>query len=217
MVVKRSKIGKGNNNNALPVNEIGESSHHSHSDMEHDIEEDEDARNFNDQIHVRCNAREEQEFATDDDFSEPNTNYDSVHEEDRSLENEVFLRQPAMDDDSDEDEEIKSWKKNPAFNKYVSKLVARESQEAAAHSSKQSSPAPHKRKENREGMIVKSPSDTTVYAPALNQLSDMIVENNSPVVPHLNNVFRTNDVTTDEITSFIQGIRMQDKRRQSDR
>ena len=217
-VVKNTKNGK--NNNATP-----EKDKESNEQL---VADSEDERNFNDGIHIRCNANEDQEFATDNNFSETERNCDIDSQENNShCDDEVVLKQPNLVElDSDEDEDIQRWKKNLAFNHYVNKLVAKET---SVHCSKQSSPLPSKRqsekrseKGDRSGKILKFPSDTTVYAPALNRISDPIVSPNSPIAPLINSSCRNNNViSTDQISEFIQGIHMSGdhdnskKRRQS--
>ena len=107
------------------------------------------------------------------------------------------------------EEEIEKLTKIPAFSKYIQKMVAKEVQ-----NEKRKSTTPKqtpKRKVINSGMnrnqgFVKSPSDTTLYAPALNKNVNRNTQTNIPNVPleGARHVFNEQD-----IAKFIEGIRTQ--------
>ena len=130
--------------------------------------------------------------------------------------------------DDEEDETIREWKKNPAFNKYVQKLVAKETSEnpnsTQVHQQSFEFKTPEKRGKKGSKLlkitdIVKSPSDTTIYVPALNKITPnaILFTSNKATSPVSQEICQNeNQFTVDKISEFIQGIQVKDKQRNAE-
>ena len=87
------------------------------SEVEH-IEQIEEAE-FNDGVRVSTNQQEEEEFATDGEFSECEESVEKISPTNDDDSDEVTLKLPSgnIETESDDEEEIRQWKNNPAFQR----------------------------------------------------------------------------------------------------
>ena len=116
-----------------------------------------------------------------------------------------------------EEEELEYLKGMPAFTTYVKKVVAQELEAERAANKKQQpareTPRTHQNKCPRKGRsMVKSPSDTTLYAPALHRVNNnTLLNKDSPIrkICQIDQISQGKpDLVTDQIIHFIEGIHM---------
>ena len=228
----RDLIGRHNNvNNDLVTESIQQ--------LERNEEE-----SFNDNVRVAVSAIEDQEFAMDDDdssgdaqvvtpiFDEEDEQFDSIDSEvgfkqQREEFNKADSKENKQDKVTEEIEEgdsldLQCLQSNPAFQSYVQKLVAKEisaqkQKDVPNQKGKRTLQKQVGRKSGNDLLIVKSPSDTTIYAPGLNKISEPI---QSPVLEIQQNKFivtkNTPTFTVDNISKFIEGIRVSETGKQDE-
>ena len=116
-----------------------------------------------------------------------------------------------------EEEELEYLKGMPAFTTYVKKVVAQELEAERATNKKQQpvreTPRTHQNKCPRKGRsMVKSPADTTLYAPALHRINNNSLLNKDSPIRKIGQIDQTSqskpDLVTNQIIHFIEGIRM---------
>ena len=172
---------------------------------------------FNDQVVVSVDPAQEDDFNTDVEEDSDG----EIHSDDE----EVTLRKSVaetevMPSTSMADTEMSDFshlEKNPAFAKYISTLVAKEVNKQTTVTMPVKTPQKRNDKPSRRrtssgnhGNFVKSPSDTTIYAPVL-QRDPALIEGRSPVI--LTVIPAVIPITPDkniaEISKFIEGIHVQ--------
>ena len=99
-------------------------------------------------------------------------------------------------------------REDPAFSKYIKNLVAQELK--AERSKKSREPQKEKPKSKLQGEFVKSPSDTALYALALNKIA--VVDKTKQIVNNLLGEEIWRDPEPD-ISKFIEGIRIKNQNR----
>ena len=99
---------------------------------------------------------------------------------------------------------------NPAFVNYVQKLVAKQVRDKRTKNTPKSTPKNTPKKGNLGEAssnlinVTKSPSDTTIYAPALQKITNRACQNLTTDAPLF---------SVDNISKFIEGIRVQQEDR----
>ena len=128
-------------------------------------------------------------------------------------ESEVTFKIPRKDPTTPKEKEgdFRRYEGNPAFERYIQKRVAQEYGIGT-----KTKPPVKGQKGNVSKEFVKSPSDTTIYAPALMKTPDnrnsgnIVLSNNSPVSGQGDvNEVNVNSNLTQDIENFIQNIRLQ--------
>ena len=164
-------------------------------------------RQFNDKIQVSVRATEAAEFDSEneeimEEIEQDQPNADEEFDEDSEENDESVIHfkqwnnrkqnieQEFSDLESDEDEDIKQLKQNPAFKKYLNKIAAKNNTPkpvVTPKNSKTKSKTPEKStkpgsdKRGNSSDIIKSPSDTTVNVPGLKKAGNGLVEG-SPLI-----------------------------------
>ena len=169
------------------------------------FEKQEDAI-FNDHVQVRLDSERDQEFPDNEEIrsvSADDENCTSPIASEEIGESEISFNKGGRSDKGQPSADLTSLeeetdfeelaRQNPAFKRYVQKLVNKETKS----SSKQCTPIKQK---TQSGNLnpVKSPSDMTIYALALNKRDPNKPKNDLISVNELNN-----------ISKFIEGIRME--------
>ena len=121
-----------------------------------------------------------------------------------------FNSQPVHKDNPSE-MEFEQLKSNPAFQNYVQKLISDELKTSRMAEKNQKTPEKWKiQNKGKNSELIKSPSDTTIYAPALNRITRV----NNPELNQLNNI--SVPFTVDNISKFIEEIRVAPPAQQSE-
>ena len=94
-----------------------------------------------------------------------------------------------------EEDKFKQWAHDPAFEWYIQKMVAKEIQQSKTVKQKGRELTPQK---------VKSPSDTTIYMPALHKMQETPLGQVRGEIPRADNIPETEQI----INNFIEGIRI---------
>ena len=169
---------------------------------------------------------------------------------DFSVDSEVTFKKPINHDLQSEAEDFSYLKGNVAFENYIKKMVAEQIQSTPkgnqGDASKRAVKGKRKREEGTGGTstltpkkvkkgndnailnsneLIKSPSDTTIYAPALNRLTSNVDHTKQIVDRILNDKGNGPNITapgvvcmpdvTDQITHFIEGVRLEAKGKSS--
>ena len=112
-------------------------------------------------------------------------------------------------EDTDQAQKVQTWEKDPAFHNYIEKLVAKEV--SNAHKDVDVGTPKGKvqisARKVSKNKVIKSPSDTTIYAPALNKVVSL---------PRGSPLNRGGENQVNQITNFIEGIRLQTPVQQHD-
>ena len=199
-VRKKSNRQKSGNKVLKPTNavcQMEQSFNQDNSLQELDYEDDLPI----DGIAVSVSQREDQEFNTDgeDNVDSDNESLIAINEQTAVSQNEEDDREVVFKSSQSNFDELKS---NPAFQDYVQKLV---SEQLKGECDKQKQKTPDKRKVCRKGKdndIIKSPSDTTLYAPALRRISGN-GQQRINIAPQPSFPF-----SVDNISKFIEEIRV---------
>ena len=251
LILNQTKDHDTSNNNAIPeFNSVIENSYIDRTmeegeicdgEMErnevHDLDQLDDEYRI-DKVRVTLNDEEYSEFP-EGDYESEDSDDEEFHEQDTtvqsSVENEVSFKIPKRTVSNDMNK-FDQYKGDPAFEKYVKKMVAEEMKIERQRANKlgkgkvvQTSDAGQGKTgvkvgstPNRKGMKgqindkVKSPSDTTLYAPGLNKIQDaskavrnIILMNEGTSHCDDQRVIVDQNLVPDQIANFIQGIRIE--------
>ena len=162
--------------------------------------------------HVKYSVADSEDEFTDDEGDDPdeserpleeNSEYGSDQDDCSFVSgSEVILKPPTKPGKDEYTEDIKSLTKHLAFHSYVQSLVTENVKQALKQQPKQPSAVAGK-VVKRVVNNPKSPSDTTIYAPALNLTPERV--NRNPTIQDPNCVVQ-------KISEFVEGIQIENER-----
>ena len=166
---------------------------------------------------------EEEQYEDEDEGNDPQRDSENELSETSFDGSEVTFRRPMQVVESEQFEHLRG---NLAFESYIKKMVASELKSVANTPKEKTPERQHQGSGHRGKELIKSPSDTTLYTPALRQVNSPLRQGNGTVVRQLNPVpvikevevpqsahAQQDDDLANTIIKFIQGVRVQHEER----